>query len=358
MEDNKLKAKINEAVRDGLIHQEDRHQLLRNTKKLAEVMKERNITLVSKDCTVQFIAACQFILVVSKYTFRAAFADSKFNTEKEFLEKCWYKEVMIRIDNDMLKLRLCDLYEACSSTTFLDSKSNTCANSFLQNDFTRNDFDLLVAVLEDNNLDYKCCTNSGTEAEIQSIFNSIITADALRDSLNSCKTNPSQAEKVLSEVYNVLNTCVFKGISNCTIKLPHSESHNVNAILNLLESKEFAATYEIADGFVYLVVKALPSGGDYNADYTEKQLSTMLTSGLGSAYFFVATYCANVVIPKILNNAVTSIVERLNKVTAADKNFKISMVETKTDSYTQLFDVLKSKGFHVTVNDSVFEVGW
>ena len=190
-----------------------------------------------------------------------------------------------------------------------------------------------------------------------SIYDEIMTASELKESLLSAAVT-KDAESVLADIYKILQKSVFQGICNCNLKSEVQDEKRLLGIQEYLESQGFIMTFDLQEGGCTLFVKAKCANGNYKDKYSESALEGFLQDGGGEAYYFVATYCDKVLIPELMCKCVKDVTKALSTVSLTTEYVRISRRSTKTDVYTQLFEVLRRKGFKITVHEKYYEMRW
>ena len=238
----------------------------------------------------------------------------------------------------------------------MDASNGVDAKDFLSGNYTREDFAILKKFLEMN----RCVitVDESTKTSIDSsIWDSIISADELKSSLLE-EAATEQTERIKESMYKVLNVSVFQGVCSCNVSCVTNNVKVLKRVGEYLDSLGFSMTYNVRSDGSDLYIKAKCVNGDFKQTYSEEQLTNMLKTGHGDAYYYVAVYCDKVLIPQLLSLCVKDVTLALQGVKLNTEYLRIDKHKTKTDVYRQLFDVLKQKGFHVKSETEYYEMRW
>lgn len=363
MRENVLKEKIYTLCCEGKIPYKSKRILLRNLTKINAEIEKRGVSVNSLNFFDELLDVCNYVLTTNSYTFKSALKEHNVENEYIFLTEYWNSEITVG-KLKKISLKMSELYQACETYRFLDCKSDITAYQFITGDFSEEDFELLLEVLDKENFSYAIQGDIHEETTCVGVdisFDAIVSAKELRNNLSERINIESETERVLSEIYNNLQVSVFKGVSDCIVRTPMRNKDGLDFLCKELTKHEFQSSLQEDKNSYLLVVQPIPAGGDYTMQYSEAQLTQMLDAHLGSVYHFVAVYCEKVLLPKLLNNAINSVVKALNEVTINDSSVKIRMIETKTNTYKKLFEVLRKKGFDVNISGTEkleFEMRW
>lgn len=296
--------------------------------------------------------ACVRAYTIKSYTFADAMKQFSAVDPNIFYDTVW-SSVRAIGGKKKFEIKVADLFMACSSTEFLDSGIEVSAKDFLDGKVSDSDLQELQEV---------CKTNSYEIREVcgklkASIYDEIMTASELKESLLSAAVT-KDAESVLADIYKILQKSVFQGICNCNLKSEIRDEKRLLGIQEYLESQGFIMTFDLQEDDCTLFVKAKCANGNYKDKYSEGALEEFLQNGSGEAYYFVATYCDKVLIPELMCKCVKDVTKALSTVSLTTEYVRISRRSTKTDVYTQLFEVLRRKGFKITVHEKYYEMRW
>lgn len=354
-----MKIKLNEMIRNGRLLESDRKILLRNLEELQKIMNQQKVPYGSKEYDERLCDACKFIVKTGTYNFKTAFADFGAKSEEDFLTKEWCSEVCVVEGKRSLKMKLCDLYNACSSVGYLDANTGLTAKALLDGKCTNESFDALKAALDLDDAEYVCEDDELVKSDsVNELFKMIKSADDIRSLQFGNDLVSGEAEKILNTIYTYLDKHVFYGETKCVVNSSISDEEDVKRVVDVLGKHEFDTVYEITDDSTELIVSCVQHDGDYDENYSEEELSKLLETHRGSVYHFVAVYCKCVLEPKILEKAVMSTVEALGKVTVSDDEVCIEKLSTKTCVYKKLYKVLGEKGFKVCDENDRFVLRW
>lgn len=381
MDKSIIVTRLNMAVHNKHITNKDRQILLKKLKNLESVIEHRGLDPATDNFDEQFADVCKSVLLMSKYTFQQAVRDYNAESPEEFFDNVWNS--LVTITNDF-SVSVCDLYTLCNDEHYLNAETSVSAYDFAIGKFNPEDLELLKQIARKQGMcqapfrvekeqvsadlkQYEVTLDDNVEdvfdnecgaSRTNAILDTIISVDELRSSFIGLNPVDAEAEELLSKVYKTLNVSVFKGVPTCSVKTKKYEEVQRERITEIFAEKGFDVTWEPDDSGFVLVIIAKQYSGDYSAEYTEEDLQSMLVSGLGSVYSFVAVYSRNVLVPKILAGITAEIVKALKKVTIEEKGLEFQKIKTKTSVYEILFASLRAKGFHVIERKGYFEMRW
>lgn len=350
MDKNSLKSRIGHLIDNGSINHTNANLINYNIDKIMQFLSVNGVTLCQKNADEKILEACEYICVIYSQEFKEAFNKSGKRTQLEFYKE-WCKQLTINCNDRQFTMTVGELYTTLYSTEFKKTVGQIQPTIFLNNKYSTEQAEQLFAFI--NGIG---AAINDSDTSLESIFDSIVSAGELRKLLASTAVE-DEVSAVLDEICSVLHECVFKGVSSCTIQLNESLKCDVNDLCNKLAEYEFIASISSRDRS-RLIVKAESFDGNYNEDYTEEQLDKLLTKQLGSVYFFVATYCDKVIVPKMINEAVDEISEKLNNVTKDDFTIIVKKKKTRTHAYEMLIRALINKEFNVTEKGDTIIIGW
>ena len=311
---------------------------------------------LGNDADDNLLIACDYAIASYKYAFKDAMKIYKCDDPIEFYENQWQRKISLSAGSLEINLGLQDLMQASCSTEFLDESFDFTVSDIISGKITEENLQDLIGVLDKLEIQYDNFTSN--PEEVTNIYANIPEASEFRRILCE-KDDNERTDKILSSLYKKLDVAVFTGVSSCTLDFEKFNEKQLKKLKSRLEDLEFSMSWSFnSEDAGTLFIKAIARNGDYSTQYTEESLQRLLHMKQGGAYYFVATYCDKVLIPKLLSERVSELVSRLESVTINDASITIKKIITKTDVYQKLFEQLKLKNFSIEDDDLTYTVRW